>query len=220
MNSLNQDKMLPYVSEDVVPTVQQKPSLLSLKENKNGLASAAFITALCSIVIGLLIFPSLLGIALGVGALIVASKRGLSKKLPIISIVVSAFTLIASAVILVFLLPFLTPTPTPYVPSGYTHDPNSGIAYKYEPVSNIACDVSGACAYQVTLFQVEEGKCENGGTFLPELEDAVISSPALSESYEFPALKEKEVHKIDMISYSTPESRLVPLDAYPISCVA
>lgn len=219
MNSLyEKDNMLPYVTEQSIPA-PQKASIFKPKSNENGLATSAFIAALSSIFLGFLIVPAILGVTLGVGALIVAVKRSLPRKLPIISIVLSAVMLIVNISALIFLVSFSTSEAEPYIPVSYTHDQPSGIAYKYTPVSNIPCDPTGQCVFEVKLLQIDEQMCPNGGTFTPEVKDLGTSTVLPSTPSPFPAIKAGEEYVIQLAYEGKPNGRLVTSQTVPpISC--
>lgn len=212
------DNLLPYVTEQNVP-VTPKRIIFKPKLNKNGLSTAAFIVALSSIILGILIIPSVLGIALGVGAFIVAAKRGLPKKMPVISIFISILTLVISTISLVFLLFAVSSDPEPYIPPAYTYNENSnGIAYKYNPLSNIPCDSKGECTFEVKLFPIDSSKCPKGGTFTPAMQDLMTKSAVPAKGYSFPVLKNGEEHTLNITLVSSPNSRLIEASSYPITC--
>jgi hypothetical protein len=218
MNSLyEKENLLPYVTEENVP-VAPKPSIFKLKLNKNGLATAAFIFALSSIVLGLLLIPSILGIALGVGALIVAAKRGLPKKMPIISIAISAVTLVLSTVGIIFLFFAVTPDSKPYVPPAYTYVESTGVAYKYNPISNIPCDNTGKCAFEVKLFPIDSSKCSKGGSFIPNMQDLATKITIPADPLSFPALKNGEEQTLSVTLQGDSNSRLIEVGSSPILC--
>lgn len=218
MNSLyEKDNLLPYVTEQQVP-VPPKSDIFKPKLNNNGLSTAAFICALSSVALGIFLIPSILGIALGTGALIIAAKRSLPKKMPIISIVISCFTMILSTVGLLFLIFVVTPESDPYIPAAYTYDEPSGIAYKFNPITNIPCDDSGACTFEVTLFSIDSQKCSNGGTFTPDMQDLITKSAVPSESFPFQATKNGEEQTLSITLYSGPNTRLIEASSYPIHC--
>jgi hypothetical protein len=220
MNSLyEKDNLLPYVSEQE-PVVQPKPSIFKPKLNKNGLATAAFIAALSSIVLGFLIVPSILGITLGVGALIIAVKKALPKKMPIIAIALSAVMLVVNIVGIIFLTSFYTSDAEPYIPVSYTHDKTTGIAYKYTPVTNIPCDSTGKCVFEVKLFQVDPQMCSNGGNFTPEMKDLGTSASLPFSAHSFPAMKEGEEYSFSVTTDNgVPNGRLIVSSTLPpISC--
>lgn len=220
MNSLyEKENLLSYVSKDDTPVVENKVSIFKPKQSKNGLATAAFITALCSILLGMLIFPSALGIALGVGALIVAVKRGLPKMMPVISIGISAATLLASLAGLLFVFSELTPDSEPYVPPSYTYDVTTGLAYKYNPISNIACDSKGECPLEVTIFRADTIDCLDGGWFAVSMEDLQRSLPLPSKAFEIPALEVGQQHSEKVVYQGIPNGRLVEsINAQRITC--
>lgn len=219
MKSLfEKDNLLPYVTEQNVP-VAPKRTIFKPKLNKNGLSTAAFIVALSSLIFGIFIIPSVLGIALGVGAFIIAAKRGLPKKMPMISVLISIGTLIISVISLVLLLFTAYPEPEPYIPPAYTYNTNnSGLAYKYNPLSNIPCDSEGKCTFEVKLFPIDSSKCPKGGTFTPDMQDLVTKSAVPAEPSSFPVLKNGEEHTITITLISAPNSRLIEASSYPISC--
>lgn len=219
MNSLyEKDNLLPYVTEQQV-AVPPKSNIFKPKLNRNGLSTAAFICAISSVVLGILLVPSILGIALGVGALIIAVKRGLSKKMPIISIVISAVTMILSTIGLLFVIFVATPESEPYIPAAYTYDEPSGIAYKYNPITNIPCDDSGVCSFEVTLFSIDSQKCPNGGTFNPQMQDLITKSEVPSEIFPFQASTNGAEQVLPITLYSTSNTRLIEAVASrPIIC--
>lgn len=218
MNSLyEKDNLLPYVTERNVPAAP-KPSIFKPKLNKNGLSTAAFVLALSSIIFGILLVPSVLGIALGTGALIVAAKRGLPKKMPIISIAVSAVTLVLSTVVLMILFFVATPASDPYIPPAYTHDVHSGIAYKYNPISNMPCDDKGTCTFEVKLFAIDSTECSKGGSFTPDMQDLLSDASIPANPVSFPALTNGEEHTLSFTLYGEPNSRLIEASSYPILC--
>lgn len=223
MNGMNQkSKLLPYVTEEAGPPapIRQGNSLLPVpgQRRKNGLAIASLIVALLSIGLCVLIVPSMVGIALGTGALVIAIKRGLPKNLPIISMAISFATLILGAVGLVAFISFVAPESEPYVPSGYTYEANAGIAYKYEPKTNIPCNEAGECLYTVTLYQVVENRCSDGGTFKPSMKDIAVGVPAFTEEVPFPGLKAQEQHTLNLRSTTVSSGRLVEDGSHPIYC--
>jgi hypothetical protein len=205
------------VTEEEIAPVAPKPSIFKPKNNQNGLVTGAFIAALSSIFLGIFLIPSLLGISFGVGALLIAIKKSLPKKMAIISIVISVVTLIVSTVGLLFVVFANTPKPDPYIPPAYMYASYSGIAYKYNPLSNIPCDNTGKCSYEVTLFQVEAG-CPNGGTFTPDMGDIMTKIPAQTGAYPFPALKVGQEYKLSVTSKSEPNARLAEQSSSPIVC--
>lgn len=211
------DNLLPYVTEQNVP-VAPKRTIFKPKLNKNGLSTAAFIVALSSLILGIFILPSVLGIALGVGAFIVAAKRGLPKKMPLISVIISAITLIVSIVCLVFILFAASSEPEPYIPPAYTYDTHSGIAYKYNPLSNIPCDNKGLCSFEVKLFPIDASKCSKGGKFTPAMQDLMTKADVPAEPSPFPILKNGEEHTFTITLTGSPNSRLIESSSYPITC--
>lgn len=221
--SQNSSKLLPYVSEEVGPPapIRQGNSLLPApgERRSNGLAIASLVASLLSVGLCLLIVPSMLGIALGVGALVLAAKRGLPKKLPIVSIVISFVTLMLGAVGLVAFLSYAAPETDPYVPAGYTYDSTTGIAYKYDPKNNIPCNEAGECLYTVTLYQIDGNQCADGGTFKPNMKDIAIGLPVMSEEVPFPGLKVQEPQTLNLSSTTSSAGRLVEeVGGHPIYC--
>lgn len=217
MNTASKGALLPYVTEQDIP-VAPKRSIFKPRTNQNGVATFAFIIALSSIILGILIIPSVLGIALGVGALIVAIKRKLSKKIPVISIIVSAITMTISTLFLFFCLFSVTPQPEPYVPLAYHYDTHSGIAYKYNPLSNIPCDGEGKCTFEVKLFAVDSSKCPKGGNFSPDMKDLTAKDKVTPSSTAFPALKNGETKTLNITLTASANSRLIEASSYPITC--
>lgn len=211
------DNLLPYVTEQEV-AVTPKRTIFQPKLNRNGLSTAAFIVALASLVLGILIIPSVLGIALGVGAFIVAAKRGLPKKMPVVSIVISTFTLIVGTVVLIFCLFAATPQAEPYIPPAYTYDTHSGIAYKYNPLSNISCDGEGKCTFEVKLFSLDSSKCPKGGAFTPDMQDLISKAKVPAKATPFPALKNGEEHVMTITLIGSANTRLIEASSYPITC--
>lgn len=209
MNSPNESsKLLPYVSE-IQEAAPRPNGVFARNLQKNGLATAAFIVAISSLFLGFLLVPSVLGVALGVGALVIAVKRKVSKKLPIYSIIISFLTLVISLLGWTNVAFFASSTPDPYVPPSYTYDAYSGIAYKYNPETNISCNGGGECAYEIKLFVVIPERCDEGGVFTPNLKDLGTDEIAVSGDYPFPALVEGETHTISAVSYNYANSRLI-----------
>lgn len=218
MKSLYQkDNLLPYVVEQDIPATPKR-TIFKPKLNRNALSTAAFIVALASLLLGIFIIPSVLGIALGVGAFIVAAKRGLPKKMPVISILISVLTLIVSTVVLVFCLFVATPQAEPYIPPAYTYDTHSGIAYKYNPLSNIPCDGEGKCTFEVKLFSLDSSKCPKGGAFTPDMQDLISKAKVPVKTTPFPALKNGEEHAMTITLMGSANSRLIEASSYPITC--
>lgn len=209
MNSPNEsNKLLPYVSE-IQDTTPRPNGVFARNLKKNGLATAAFIVAISSLFLGFLLVPSVLGVALGVGALVIAVKRKISKKLSIYAIIISSLTLVVSLLGWTNVAFFASSAPDPYVPPSYTYDAYSGIAYKYNPATNIGCNGEGECAYEVKLFVAVPERCDEGGSFTPNLKDLGTDEIAVSGDYPFPALAEGETHTISAISYNYANSRLI-----------
>lgn len=218
MNTPN-DNFLSYVSDHKIATAEPKKSIFKRPKNKNELSNAAMLAAICSIFLGVLIFPSVMGITLGVGALIIAAKRKLPKKIPIIAIIISTVTMVLSTAGLLFIISEMTPESSPYIPPAYTYSSADGLAYRYNPVSNIPCDSAGQCTFEVTIFQIEPERCSKGGVFNPQLEDVRTSVQAEGQPSEFPALKAGEDSTLTIVVKSEPNSRLVESPAArPISC--
>lgn len=217
MNSLyEKDNMLPYVVEQhIAPPPKQS---IFKRKSRNELSMASLVASLSSIVLGFLIFPSVMGLTLATGALIISIKRGLSKKLPIISLVISAVTLALSTVGLVWVGSLSQPTTPPYIPPTFTYVSHSGIAYKYNPISNIPCDSLGSCSFEVKLFQVDEELCTNGGTFNPDMEDMASQLAVPAKGYDFPAMKQGESQVIQLELNWQPNTRLIERTQYTITC--
>lgn len=216
MDNMPKETLLPYVSSNHIAPAPP----IELTKKKRDLSVLAFIASITALVLFFFVFPSVLGIILGVVSLILALKHGRSKVLPVVSLVISSISFVLGAVAWVALLSTFSTPAAPYVPPAFSYDSYDGVAYKYDPVNNIPCDINGECIYNVTLMQIDENTCQSGGVFVSAMQDLQTGVEVASMPYEFPPLKIGEPHKIQIAVYGMPNGRInPPAGADPILCL-
>ena len=216
----NQGNLLPYVNEEydqIASSAQQAP-IFTPAPKRNGLALTAIILTGVAFFGAILVVPTVISTGFSIAALVIAIKRGTSKVLSLIALIASVVLFIGGSIFAGFLFASYDEEEVPIVPSNYTLDYYTGLAYKTTPVGQIPCDANGLCVLTIDLIATDDS-CTSGGELTQELLSQTTSYPVTPVTVAIPPLDTDGTATVTLEFVSSANDVLMVNDVPEITCV-
>jgi hypothetical protein len=210
------NELLPYV-DATHDTAPKKPQQLVIENQSNGLAITALILACVSALTFFLIVPAVVAAGFSVAALVMSIKRGLSKKMSIISLIISTVIFITGSLTVGLIVGSHKADHEEPIPANFSLDGQTGLAYAYPPLAQIPCDANGNCATQVDLIATTD-ECAQGGQFIQHATSVTTGYNVTSSLSLIPSLPKDGTATIQVIFSSVASDSILITSAPVMVC--